>query len=619
MKLFEDFKPTSTKEWEQLILKDLKGGDYEKKLITKTMENINIKPYYRIEDLEGLEYLESSPGEFPFTRGSKTEFNNYEIRQDIFVGGYEEAAEKSIEIISKGVNSIGFIICMKEDVSKTGFFSLLKNIDLEKIRINFYSGEHSLITLKYLLDYIEENKLQKNKVKASFSFDPFGFKTISGDFYSKKKSTDIDMLFEMFNLVNENYSEIKILNINGLFYRNAGSSAVQEVAFVLNNVTECLSEMAKRGLKPQMLIKNIMLTLGIGANYFIEIAKIRATRLLFSKTLEMWNNDNTNHSDVFIHSITSGFNKTAYDPFVNVLRATTETMSAIIGGSNSITAKPYDSSYKATDEFSERIARNIPIILKEEAKFDKTIDPSAGSYYIENLTNSIAENALSLFLEIEKEKGYFEALKKGIIQDIINETLLKRENNIALRKEILLGTNQYADASENVLETIDDDIYYKKGIPINDNSDIKPLRFKRGALKFEELRFETEKLAKKPKVFLLTYGNIAMRKARATFATNFFANAGYQIIENTEFSSIEKASEIAIKENADITVICSSDDEYEQIAPTAFEMLKDKTIFVVAGYPKNLIEDFENKGINNFIHVKTNILSTLNSFHSKLK
>ena len=318
-----------------------------------------------------------------------------------------------------------------------------------------------------------------------------------------------------------------------------------------------------------------------------------------------------------IHCETSQWNKTIYDPYVNMLRTQTEAMSATIGGADSLTVQPFDTIFKESDKFSERIARNQQLLLKEESHFDKITDPSAGSYYIENLTNSIAEQAWALFVEVENKGGYTEALKEGFIQATVKETADKRKKAVATRRENLLGTTQFPNFTEKVADAINPD-QDKKGRSVCDgDTTVESLPSTRGAEEFESLRLATEKAEKTPKVFMLTYGNLAMRLARSQFSCNFFACAGYQTIDNNGFDTVEAGVEAAKAAGADIIVLCSSDDEYVDAAPKAFEAINGEAIFVVAGAPK-CADDLKAKGITNFINVRSNVLETLQGFSKEL-
>ena len=309
---------------------------------------------------------------------------------------------------------------------------------------------------------------------------------------------------------------------------------------------------------------------------------------------------------------------TVYDAHVNLLRSQTETMSAALSGVDSITVTPFDITYKTPDDFSERIARNQQLLLKEESHFDKIVDPGAGSYYVENLTISIAEQAWKLFLETEDKGGFYQAVKDGYIQDQINASSVARHAAIARRKEILLGSNQYPNFNETAAGKIEKQD--SCGCGCNHNHTCEPefatLKFDRGASDFEALRLATERSGKRPNVFMLTIGNLAMRLARSQFSSNFFACAGYKIIDNLGFDTVQGV-DAALEAKADIVVLCSSDDEYVTLAPEAKKTLGDKAILVVAGAPE-CMDELKAQGIDQFINVRSNVLETLQAFNAKL-
>ena len=316
------------------------------------------------------------------------------------------------------------------------------------------------------------------------------------------------------------------------------------------------------------------------------------------------------------HAETSTFNLTLFDAHVNLLRTQTETMSAALAGVNSITVTPFDKTYKTPDDFSERIARNQQLLLKEECHFNKVVDPAAGSYFIENLTVSIAKQAWDLFLNVEEEGGMLEAVKAGKVQEAVNASNKARHDAVSKRKEVLLGTNQFPNFNEKAGEKNP----VEAQCCCSGNSCEKPiatLNFNRAASEFEALRLQTERSGKRPKAFMLTIGNLAMRQARAQFSCNFLACAGYEVIDNLGFPTVEEGVEAAMKAGADIVVICSSDDEYAEYAVPAFKALNGRAMFIVAGAPA-CMEDLKAAGIENFIHVRVNVLETLKEYNAKL-
>ena len=616
-KLFSEFPPVSTSQWEEKINADLKGADYEKKLIWKTDEGINIKPYYRSEDLEGLEYLSSLPGEKPFVRGVKKENNKWIIRQDIYSEDLHESNRIAQDAILKGAGAVGLKV--KEITTHKQIQQLLQGIDITKTGINFISSRSYPLTLELFIYEIAHRGLEGVKVAGSLNFDPVSYLLLRGDFYQTKQS-NMDEAEYLVNTIHKRIPGFHALTVNGQLFQNAGATLVQELAFSLASANEYMADLTTKGLPAGDVAESILFSFGIGSNYFMEIAKLRAARLLWDTILGQYLPESKEIHRMFIHSTTSLWNKTVYDPYVNLLRTTTEGMSAAIGNTDSLSILPFDFPYKDESEISRRIARNQQLILKEEAYLDKIIDPAAGSYYIESLTNSIATHAWELFKKIEAKGGLIECVKEGFIQDEIEKACLKKDMDIAQRKIVILGTNQYA----NPLESVSKNIEKLQGTPVDEPSSFKKLRIYRGAWAFEEVRLATEEAVakgrKKPAAFLFTIGNPVMRKARATFATNFFGCAGYEILDNPCFKTVEDGIKSAILSKAEIVVICSSDEEYTTIAPEAAKGLKaanNDILVIVAGYPKEQVDQLKSEGVDDFIHVKTNVLKFLTGLQKK--
>lgn len=606
-KLFQEFPPVPTESWEEVIQKDLKGADYDKKLVWKTIEGFPVRPYYRNENLDNLDYLMTNPGEFPFTRGSKAD-NNWEIRQDIKVNDPVKANELAHKLIKGGVSSIGFIF--DKDIDKAGFDKLLSGINPEEIALNFDAAVMSAKYVEFLADFVKSKNYKAELVKGSNNFDSIGYVLINGKSFCGNESCKCaeSMLKDFGSFL----PKFKLVTVNARHFNNAGSSAVQELAFGLAMGAEYLRKFTEEGFSIDEIASRIQFNFAVGSNYFMEIAKLRAAKLLWAKIVEANKPENIDSTKIYTHSETSLWNKTVYDPYVNMLRSTTEAMSAVLGGTDSLNVNPFDSAFSEPTEFSLRIARNVQILIKEEAHFDKVVDPSAGSYYIENLTDSIIENAWNLFLELEEKGGFVAALKEGFIQNQIEETAKKRNKNIETRREIFLGTNQYPNFNE-VLEISKLNISNHK--PEADTV-IKPIRLFRGAEAFEQMRLKTDKSDKRPVVFMLTIGNLNFRKARAQFSSNFFACAGFEVIDNNGFKSIDEGLKAAKEKNADIVVLCSSDDEYVNYGPELYNA-KDKEIVVIAGNP-SCKEELETKGISNFIHVRSNVLEELTKYQTLL-
>lgn len=612
--LFDQFPPVTTKEWMDKVHADLKGADFNKKLVWKTISGIDVKPFYREEDVENLMYINTLPGEFPYVRGSKIKDNNWLVRQNIEVTDYSDANKKALNILMKGVDSLGFIILDPESVSLNNFSILLHDIHIDIIEINFLCNGKAKEILDIIKIIVSESNLDKSCVKVAIEADPLGRLMINGTLCIPVED-GFDYLASLTGSAAE-FPNLRTIHLNASHFNNAGSDIIQELAFGLSMGIEYVSQLTERGLRADLAASKIRFSFGTGSNYFPEIAKIRAARLLWAVVMNGYKPANRESSRMDIHCVTSEWNKTIYDPYVNMLRTQTESMSAILGGTDSLTVEPFDIAFKHPDEFSERIARNQQLILKEEAYFDKVADPSAGSYYIETLTNLIADNAWKLFLEIEGLGGFLECLKSGVIQKKLSESAGKRKKDIASKRTILLGTNQYPNTGESASATIDLNIAFRNK-PVEEDLIIDPITLLRGSEEFEKLRLSVDKATKRPLVFLLSVGNPAMRKARAQFSTNFFGCAGYHILDNTEFNNIEEGIKSAIESKADIVVICSSDEEYALFAPDIYTRLKDKAIVVVAGNPAS-IEELKLKGLELFIHMKSDVTETLKYYNTRL-
>ncbi len=609
--LFNEFPPVSTQEWMNKITADLKGADFDKKLVWKTNEGFNIRPFYRAEDLEPINYLDSLPGEFPFVRGIKPE-NSWLVRQNIIVNEVLKANQKALDLISKGVNSIGFIFDDDKILTPENIKTLLQNINNSAIEVNFETRNGNEKLLLLVIDELKSKNKNIENIKGSLNFDPIGNLTIGGKICETVEKS-MDYVAEIVR-EGKKLPLFQVVNVNGKNFGNAGSTIVQELAFSLSVGNEYLSQLTKRGISVNDAAKTTRFNLSVGSNYFMEIAKLRAARLLWATIVNEYKPTSKDACRMLVHCQTSEFNKTVYDPNVNMLRTQTEAMSAVIGGCHSLTVDPFDNIFTTPTAFSERIARNQQLLLKEESYFDKIADPSGGSYYIESLTDSIANEAWKLFIEIENAGGYLSALNKGVIQKYINESALLRRKAIASRKEVLLGTNQYPNTQEFMKNSINKN---DPGVQSSGNQIIEPVKIFRASEEFEILRLEVEKAPKRPKVFMLTYGHLAMRLARSQFSGNFFGCAGYEIVDNLGFASVEDGVVAAIKANANIVVLCSSDEEYAEAAPVAFKKLGGKAIFVVAGAPA-CTEDLKAQGIENFINIKSNVLETLQKFNKLL-
>ena len=613
-KLFDQFPPVSTEEWRAKVEVDLKGADFNKKLVWRTNEGFNVQPMYRAEDIKDLKTTDSLPGEYPFVRGTKTN-NDWYIRQEIEVCCPKAANEKATEVLGKGVTSLGFKL--KEDIDAEGLKTLLAGIDLAKVEVNFDCCPNKALQLAKDLVEVVKAAGAADTFSGSIGFDPFRRLLKHGKDFPK----DIKALAAEIVKAVADVKNLRVLAVNTDKLCNAGAYIYQELGYALSWGNEWLSQLTDAGIDATEAAKRIKFNMGISTNYFMEIAKFRAARMLWAQIVKQYEPKCDCACKMNVHATTSEFNQTIFDAYVNLLRSQTESMSAALAGVDSITVTPFDKQYKNPDEFSERLARNQQLLLKEESHLDKIVDPAGGSYYVETLTMSIANEAWKLFLATEEQGGFYAALKAGEVQKAVNESSDKRHTDVARRKESLLGTNQFP----NFNEIANDKIKCEGGkCCCGHNNDaeaetdaVEALKNTRAASEFEALRLETERSGKRPKVFMLTIGNLAMRLARSQFSANFFACAGYQIIDNLGFDTVEAGVEAAMEKQADVVVLCSSDDEYATLAPEAFKALAGRAEFVVAGAPA-CSDDLKAVGITEFVNVRSNVLETLKAFNAKL-
>lgn len=573
--LLQEFAPVSTQMWEEAIARDLKGADYARKLIWQTAEGLAVKPYYRAEDLAKLGRQAASPCSLPRLRNDRF-LGDWRIREEIGAADPELANHEALRAIAAGAEEISFINVAVKNASDLGL--VLAN--LQEVPTHFQNAGEPLI--QFLSARLKD---RKELAPISTGWDP-----LSNPDFAAQAIQNLPFGFVPFT-------------IDGSQFEESGANAVEEVGFTLAAGVDFLAEMQSHKVEVDLAAASIEFSFAIGASYFFQIAKLRAFRMLWTSAVE-----NFGYTEAIvparIHARTSRWNKTIYDPYVNILRATTEAISAVLGGADSISVAAFDECYKTPDEASLRLARNTQLILKKEALLSQVADPAAGSYYLEVLTDFIAREGWQAMQKIESEGGYRKAVVQGRLAKALQDSLAKREEAVASRRRVFTGTNQYADSSERVLHRIE---------PISLAGE------RRGAKSFESLRLRTERHAantgKLPCVLLAQFGDLKMRSARSTFAANFFACAGFQIVAK-QFSD---AGEIATS-YADLIVLCSADPEYLDLAKDL--ALKQNSLglttpVIVAGNP-DCAELLRAAGVADFIHLKCNPIEVLTNWQHKL-
>ncbi len=612
-KLFSDFIAPTRQEWLDKINIDLKGADYQKKMVWRTNEGFSAEPFYRKEDLKGMAQTDALPDEFPYLRGNKKDNNRWRVRQNIRVTCPEEANGKALGFLDKGATSLGFKIPAKE-LNATFVSTLLEGIKADAVELNFSTCQGNTVELARLLTaYYDEKGYDRAALAGGIGFDPMQKILTRG----KDTTALLNKLAELVNILAP-FPEMRCVCVNAGTLCNAGAYIYQELGYALAWGNEYLNLMVEAGIPVALAAKKIKFNFGISGVYFMEIAKFRAARMLWAHIVKQYGPDSDCDCKMYVNATTSTYNMTVFDSYVNLLRSQTEAMSAALANVDSIVVTPFDAPYEEPTDFAERIARNQQLLLQEESHFDKIVDVAGGSYFVEMLTRSLAQESWKLFLAVEDEGGFLAAAKAGSIQKAVNDTNAKRHANAAKRKEFLLGTNQFP----NFNEKSEGKAPLTAACCCHSHGDSRETPFarleaSRLAADFETLRLRTEQAEKQPVAFMLTIGNLAMRQARAQFSCNFLACAGYKVIDNLGFPTVEEGVEAAMKAGADIVVLCSSDDEYAEYAIPAFKAVDGRAMFVVAGAPA-CMDDLKAAGIENFIHVRVDQLQTLKEYNAKL-
>ncbi|MTH18160.1 methylmalonyl-CoA mutase subunit beta [Flavobacterium sp. LC2016-01] len=449
--LFEDFNPISSKQWKQKIQFELDGADYNQTVIWNSPEDIQVKPFYHDD-------------EFTQSASVQTQASNFKICQNIFVFDIEKSIKKAINSIERGAESLRFTI----ENENTDVQKLLENLPLENRTVYFYLSFISI-------DFVKKLNTISIEKKAIFycNLDPIGQLARDGNWFNTSDKNNFETLEKISSQTN-----LSFLSVDSGLYQNSGANITQQIAYSLAHANEYLNRFPASD-------KTIVFQIAVGTNYFFEIAKLRALRMLFKLIATEYNPEIDCH---FLVTPTKR-NKTIYDYNVNMLRTTTECMSAILGGADAVANLPYDALYHKDNEFGDRIARNQLLVLKHESYFDKVDNPADGSYYIESLTMQLAEKSLKLFKEIEAEGGFLKLLNDGTIKKKIQESAAKEQDLFDSKKEVLLGTNKYPNKEDKMKH----DLELFPFVKIKPRKTlITPIIEKRLAEKLEQERLELE-------------------------------------------------------------------------------------------------------------------------------
>jgi methylmalonyl-CoA mutase len=691
-------------DWHKLVEAELKGAPFDKKMLTLTSEGITLKPIYTREDVASLPHVNSFPGFAPFVRGAQASGymkEQWDVSQEIATSSPTEFNHAARNYISRGLNALNMVLdkatrngndpdwAQPEEVGFGGLSiatvgdleRALDGIDLEKTSLFVRSGASAVPFAALLVALARKRKKTPTSLRGCIEMDPLGVLSHEGKLPQSLGGAYREMA-ALTRWAAGHAPHLRTICVHSRAWHEAGGSAVQELAFTLATGVEYLREMSKRGLEVDVVAQRIRFAVTVGVNFFMEIAKLRALRMLWSRAV--WAaNGNEASQRASLHVRTSQWNKTVCDPYNNLLRGTVEAFAGVLGGCDSLQVGAFDQVIRQPGDFSQRIARNTQLILQKECHLDHVIDPTGGAWYVESLTADLAGRAWTLFQEIEKLGGMEAALRAGFAQKSVATTATEKLKGVSRRRESIVGINQYANPAEKPLEvpelnakafhkrrvqqvsshrtSLEDDeseivleklaaVVTLKGaelfdacvnaatagatigeitraVRINDTpcQPITPVCITRAAVPFEKLRSATDRYVAKtgriPQVFLCNMGSLRDYKARADFSRGFFATAGYEAISPDGFKTPELAADAFAKSEAKICVICSTDDHYPALVPPLVQAVRARkpgTIVVLAGFPQDQVEAHKKAGVDQFIHIRADAVEVLSQFHAKL-
>jgi methylmalonyl-CoA mutase len=700
-KLLTEFPPVGYDDWRKLVEAELKGVPFDKKMFTATYEGFTLKPIYRHEDMANLPQVNSPPGFAPFVRGATASGyvqEAWDVSQEIAVASPTEFNHAARNSISRGLNALNMVLdhatrlgidpdwAAAEDVGFGGLSiatlgdldRALEGVDLEKTSLFVRSGASALPFAALLMALARKRKKALTQLRGCIEMDPLGVLAHEG-----KLPQSLDGAYREMAALTEwaakHAPQLQTICVHSRAWHEAGGSAVQELAYTLATSVEYLRQLAKLGVDVNTAAPRFRFAVTVGTSFFLEIAKLRALRMLWSRAVGAAGG-NEAAQKISLHVRTSQWNKSFVDPYNNLLRATVESFAGVLGGCDSMQVGAFDEVVRQPDDFSLRIARNTQLVLQKECNLNHVIDPAGGSWFVESATAEIAERAWTRFQEVEKRGGMEAAMRAGVPQQAVGETASKKIKAVTSRRDSIVGVNQYANPKEKPLEVpaADAKAFHKRRVQqvashrtelddaesqgvldrlakiigltgaglftacveavsagatlgettralrINDSpcEPITPVCITRAAVPIEQLRAAMNRRAAGPaKVFLCNMGSLKEHKARADFSRGFFSVGGYDVISPAGFKTPEDAVAAFVKSGADIAVICSVDENYPTLVPAltaGIRAQKPAATIVLAGYPQEQIEAHKKSGVDEFIHIRADVVEALTRINERL-
>ena len=691
----DEFTPPTDEEWKAACEALLKGAPFEKKMFTKTYEGITFDPMYTRKHTEDILPKGVMPGMGDYLRGvdaagyigkpwgiaqacdeTLPAENNELLRHEHDKGAtiyhivLDTASRTGVDARqAEAVGDTGTSVTTVEDMHV-----LLTGLDLAKFPLYVYAGANAVPLLALVAAARRASGEDMAEVRGIVGADPIGALAADGKLPASLDA-HYDSLAAAARWATVNAPHLRTVFVRSDVYSNGGANDVQEVASVLATATAYLRALCERGLTIDEAASQIAFAFSMGANFFLQIAKLRAVRPLWAQIVGAFGGS-AEAQKMRIHARPALFFKTIYDPYVNMLRNTTEIFSGVVGGIDSFESAPFDEPIRKGDEFSRRIARNVQIMLQEEFGLLQPIDPAGGSWAVETLTRQMKEKIWAEFQRIEKEGGIIAALRAGSLQESVAAVLAARFKNADLRRDRIVGNNMYPNMTETLLETRAEDTAalkaqrtadidaYLSDIDVkhrdealaslrqahsvdnaveaalagatiaelmtavtegNGAETVTAIAPHRWSERFEALRQRTEEYKAEKndnvKIFLANMGPIPQHKARADFTTGFLQVGAFEVLGNDGFKTIEEAADAARASGADAVVICSTDATYPEIvpalAPKLHEVLPKARVFLAGAAPKDLLETYKEAGIDEYISVRANCYEILESLQKQ--
>lgn len=584
--LFSEFAPVTKQQWIEKVNVDLKGEDFNKKLVWNNLSGLDFQPCYTTED--AITQLKN-------TGENSQALVNY---RTITVCCAESGNELAKKAVQEGLN--GIIFQLKDKVAVP---ELLNGIDLNDITVSFDVNNNAVAFTTDLVAYAKGKNL-KGYINTSI----ISSYVTTGTF----DESQVQVAAELVKLTT-GFPKFKAITVSGTEYLDSGANQVQEIAYTLNSIVFLVEKLKEKGVEAQTVFNNLNVQLAIGLEYFVEIGKFRAFNNLVAEVAAKYGV--TEYSNT-ITAKASIWSKSVTDAETNLLRCTTEAMSAILGNVDGVLIDAYDKEFKNPSDFSSRIAGNITIILREESYFGKVANPVDGSYYIEEVSSKIAEKALELFKAIQADGGFYTAFENETIQQQIAEIRLTKLKFLSQRRSAMVGINKYP----NLMEMVDASL-----LSSSPTKNSKVLTPRRASLEIEAMRKVTEELVAatnvRPIVQLVSYGNLTMRKARAAFSYDFIGVSGFDVHQEESFESAVVAATKSAESNSHVVVICSSDQDYDETAMdfiNAFRAIDSNKVLLLAGAPKNM-DELTEAGLDGVVNMRSDVLITLSAIQKKVQ